>query len=60
MTFLTPGNNRRLSQLKEAALNLGMSEDHARHYAAEALAQEMKVGDWRITPQCAEAQHGNP
>jgi len=58
--MLLPGNGRRLRQLTEAALNLGMREDHARHYAAEALKREMEIGDWRITPQCAEAQHDNP
>jgi len=58
--MLTPGNSRRLRQLTEAALNLGMSQSDARHYAAKALEREMETGDWRITPRSAEAMHDNP
>lgn len=58
--MLTPGNNRRFRQLYEAALNLGMRPEHARHYAAEALKREMEMGDWHITPRSAEASHDNP
>lgn len=58
--MLLPGNRRRLHQLTEAGLNLGMSKSDARHYAAEALKREMEIGDWRIVPQSAEAQHDNP
>jgi hypothetical protein len=40
----------RLRQLKEAALNLGMSEPNADHYAAEAAERENAA--------IADAQHG--
>lgn len=58
--MLLPGERRRLRQLTEAALNLGMNDKDARYYAAEALRREMQVGTWRIAPQSAEAQHDYP
>lgn len=41
--------NRRLEKLYEAALNLGMSEEHARYYATEAFEDEQrgKIAKWR-------------
>lgn len=55
--MLTPGNRRRLKQLREAALNLGMSESHANHYAIETLNRELEIGDWMVVPKSAEAEH---
>jgi hypothetical protein len=53
--MLTPGNKRRFRQLFEAALNLGMREDHAAFYATEALKCELESGSWMIAPESAEA-----
>lgn len=50
-----PGNRRRFDQLYNAALNLGMSESDARFYADKALTEELRTGEWRVTPQSAEA-----
>lgn len=34
--------NKRFEQLREAALNLGMSNSDAQHYATEALNKELR------------------
>lgn len=52
---MMPGNKRRLLQLIDVALNLGMSDEGAKHYAAETLLQELKSGNWHIKPQSTEA-----
>lgn len=52
---MRPGNRRRLEQLREAALNLGMRDEDARHYAEKAMIREMQSGDWNIVPQSTEA-----
>lgn len=57
--MLLPGNRRRLHQLIEAGLNLGMREYDARHYAAEALKREIEIGNWRITPPTPKPQPGS-
>jgi hypothetical protein len=46
--------NRRMYQLREAALNLGMSEQDASFYAARVCEQEEENGEWRVTPRSAE------
>lgn len=45
---------RRLRQLREAAINLGMSQAAAAYYAAKALEREEETGDWRVVPRCTE------
>ncbi len=52
----SPGNIRRFRQLYEAALNLGMSESDARYYASDTLNKELSTGEWRVSPQSAEAK----
>lgn len=37
---------RRLRQLREAALNLGMSQAAAAYYATKALEREEETGAW--------------
>lgn len=51
---MKPGNRRRLEQLYEAALNLGMSAHDAQFYATEALNKELEGGEWQVVPQSAE------
>lgn len=48
-------NQRRLRQLFEAALNLGMRRSDAEFYARQALARELEDGEWRIVPRSTEA-----
>jgi hypothetical protein len=48
---MTPGNHRRLLQLYQAALNLGMSETDAKFYSQSALDRETASGDWCVVPR---------
>lgn len=52
--MMKPGNRRRFEQLYEAALNLGMTANHAKFYATEALNKELEIGEWQVAPQSAE------
>lgn len=56
--MMKPGSLRRFRQLYEAALNLGMSESDANHYANDALKRELEHGDWQVVPQSAEGRMG--
>lgn len=49
------GSQRRLIQLYEAALNLGMGDSDAKFYAQQALERETANGEWRVVPRSAEA-----
>lgn len=52
---MTPGNQRRFNQLKEAALNLGMSEGDANFYAKQSLSRENEIDQWVVVPRSTEA-----
>lgn len=56
---MTPGNHRRFNQLKEAALNLGMSEGDANFYARQSLIRENEIGQWIVVPRSTEALASN-
>lgn len=50
-----PADRRRLVQLYNAALDLGMSKTDAEFYAREALTKEKMTGEWSTRPHSAEA-----